>query len=550
MLAFVDRRHPGYHGMIEHWTFCEQTYEGGRQWFINNIHKYIKEGGHEFKDRLNRSYRFNHTKEVISLVTKYIFKEGIIRNDEDAPKAVREFWRQATPDGSSIDALMKRASDKSSQTGRVWLVVDNNATQVLSQADEAEGAQRIYAYLISQQDVLDFSYDQWGKLRWVLYRLPYRQDEDPVASSGEVLPRYMLWTQDEWVLLEERKRESPGHGIDTSAVTTSHAIFGSIGTGGDRREVVLVDRGVNQLGPVIPVLRINHMETEEPFSPQGLVDEIAYLDRTVANYLSNLDAIIQDQTFSQLVLPGQALNPGEEGHDKMLEMSTKRAFTYDGESGTAPTYISPDASQAKLIIEVIKMIIGEIYHSVGMAGERTKQDNAQGIDNSSGVAKAYDFERMNALLCAKADQLDRAENEMMRFVCLWAGEAMPEADLVKYPDSYDVRTLPDEFEIAQNLSILEAPESLRRVQMTAVMDKMFPRLAASIRDKIIKEMKDWPADPLAQMQDVIQLTGSGDGKPVKSVLKSQKPVGGNKQGLAGPTSTSMQGQAGTATAKP
>ena len=558
MLAFVDRRHPGYHEMIEHWTFCEQTYNGGRQWFIHNIHKYIKEGGHEFRDRLNRSYRFNHTREVTSLVTKYIFKEGIIRNDDDAPQAVIDFWKQATPDGSTIDELMKRASDKSSVAGRVWMVVDNNVSEVMSQADEADGTQRIYAYMISQQDVLDFAHDQWGKLRWVLYRIPHRQDDDPINSSGDVIPRYMLWTQDEWVLLEEHHRDRPlasEPSVTLSsdslalAVPQSQSMF-TVGTGQDKREVVLIARGDNKLSPVIPVRAINHMETEEPYSPPGLVDEIAYLDRTVANYLSNLDAIIQDQTFSQLVIPGQALLPGDEGESKMLEMSTRRAFTYDGESGTPPTYISPDATQAKLIIDVIKMIIGEIYHSVGMAGERTKSDNSQGIDNSSGVAKAYDFERMNALLCAKADQLDRAENDMMRFVCLWAGEAAPDKDLVKYPESYDVRSLPDEFEIAQNLAILEAPDSLRRVQMTAVMDKMFPRMPDKIRNTIIKELKDWPVDPMEQMQATIQMQSNGEGKPMKTGIKSQTPMGGNKQGLAGPTSTSMQGQAGTATAKP
>jgi hypothetical protein len=50
---------------------------------------------------------------------------------------------------------------------------------------------------------------------------------------------------------------------------------------------------------------------------------------------------------------------------------------------------------------VISKIINEIYHSVGLAGERTKEDNSQGIDNSSGVAKAYDFERVNALLAPR-----------------------------------------------------------------------------------------------------------------------------------------------------
>lgn len=102
---------------------------------------------------------------------------------------------------------------------------------------------------------------------------------------------------------------------------------------------------------------------------------------------------------------------------KLIEMGTKRLFTYDGSDGAKPYYLSPDVKQADLIIQVVTKIINEIYHTVGLAGERTKQDNAVGIDNSSGVAKAYDFERVNALLAAKADSLEAIENKIVDLVC-------------------------------------------------------------------------------------------------------------------------------------
>ena len=201
---------------------------------------------------------------------------------------MKEFWGKATPDGTTIDALMKRASDKSSQTGRVWIVIDNNVTEVMSRADETNGTQRIYAYIISQQDVLDFAYDEWGTLLWILYRIPYRDDTDPVNSSGSILPRYMLWTQEEWVLLEERAKGRANYGTD-QAVRKAQTIYVNTSTqNASKREIVPIARGDNKLGPVIPVRAINHMETDEPYSPPGLVDDIAYLDRTVANYLSNL----------------------------------------------------------------------------------------------------------------------------------------------------------------------------------------------------------------------------------------------------------------------
>ncbi|MFW8079958.1 hypothetical protein ACOIFA_31015, partial [Klebsiella pneumoniae] len=91
----------------------------------------------------------------------------------------------------------------------------------------------------------------------------------------------------------------------------------------------------------------------------------------------------------------------------------------DSESGNQPFYLSPDPKQAQMIITTIQTVINEIYHSVGVAGERTKQDNAKGIDNSSGAAKLYDFQRVNSLLITKAERLERAERQMMFLAAKW-----------------------------------------------------------------------------------------------------------------------------------
>ena len=563
LARFVDRRHPDFDRHIHHWEFCVSTYEGGREWFIANIHPYLKEGTLEYAARIKRAYRFNHTKEVVQLVTKYIFKQGVIRNKKDASTALISFWAQPIQDGSPIDVLMQRISNWSSINGRVWVVVDNKAPQgMISKADEKNGQTRIYAYCIKQQDMLDFSRDEWGKLRWVLYRMPYRDDEDPLKVKVGISPRYMLWTREEWFLLEDHyvvqdpattlvvdQSNNPivqtvAAGAATAALNTSPI---------QNRKITLIDSGKNNLGEV-PVFAVDHIESEMMYAPPGLIDDIAYLDRACANYLTNLDAIIQDQTFSQLAMPAQGLMPGEESYNKMLEMGTKRIFLYDGESQRPPEYLCPDASQAQLIISTIRMIIGEIYHTIGMAGERTKQDNAMGIDNSSGVAKAYDFDRMNALLCAKAQMLQRAEERLSYLVRRWAGEIqeaqgdIPAEDktvdsLIKYPDDYDVRGLLDEFEIADNLSLLAAPDGVRRQQMTSLVDKLFPRLAKDLKDQLMSEMKQWPVDPA----EAAQSTLSSINKLGNTISKFQqngglaKPGGATPEGSPSP-SESTQGQ--------
>jgi hypothetical protein len=478
--ALIERRHPEYEENKDHWDFLEETYEGGREWFKDNIFRYIKEGDTEYADRLSRAYRFNHSREVVDLLNKYLFKQNITRNEADAPESVKRFWAKATRNGLAIKELARQISKKTSIYGRVAVVIDNtngvNGKPVLSKADEKNAGVRTYAYIVGPEQLLDYAFDDDGVLEWALIEECVRDAADPMNSSGDEEERYRLWTKTEWRLYKEVKE-------------------------GRRKVVKEIGRGVHDLG-LVPIVLADNIISDEEYCAQSLIDEIAYLDRAVANYLSNLDAIIQDQTFSQLAMPAQNVLPGEDNYTKLTEMGTKRIFLYDGESNTQPFYLSPDPKQAQMILAVINKIIGEIYHTVGLAGERTKQDNAVGIDNSSGVAKAYDFERVNALLAAKADSLEVIENKIAYIVAKWSGEeASLDKDLVSYPDDFDTRGLYDEFDIAARLMLIGAPDAVRQEQMKAVLDKLFPQLAKDLRKKMEAELKKWPVDPADLTQD-------------------------------------------------
>jgi hypothetical protein len=478
LAQMIERRHPFYALLTPHWNFLEATYDGGREWFDENLFKFHKEGVVEFEDRQKRAYRPNHTREVVDLVNKYIFKATIARKVDDAPDHVKAFWTNATMHRRDVTDFMRLVSQKSSVFGKIWVVMDSIApAEGATIADQKSGAARVYGYIVKPQNALDMAFDATGALEWIMIQESFRDDE-LFGGSGTVQPRYRLWTQNHWALFAEGKRR------------------------GSKRRYEIVAVGEHNLGAV-PVFAVDHVIAEDQYWATGLIDDVAYLDRAVANYLSNLDAIIQDQTFSQLVIPAQAIMPDDEGDAKILEMGTKRMFTYDAQAGVAPQFISPDPRQATLILSVINKIISEIYHTVGMSGERTKEDNSMGIDNSSGVAKAYDFERMNAMLASKAQSLQVAENKMVAFTRLYNTDGDPtsvfedeDSKLVSYPGNFDVRSLYDEFEIASQLALLAAPDKVRQEQMKLLIDKLFPGLA----DKLIKELKasvtdDWPAEP-------------------------------------------------------
>ncbi len=520
----VQRRHPHYDESSKHWEFLEETYEGGREWFKKNIFRYMKEGDQEYRDRVQRAYRFNHTREVVDLINKYLFKQNIVRNDVDSPQCVQEFWKSSTRSGLSIDDFAKQVSKKTSIYGRVGIVVDTTAPsgQILSKADAKKKGVKTYAYIVTPNQLLDYAFDDNnGDLLWVLIREVVRDDTNPLKSSGKQHERFRLWTQTDWQLYEEQ-------------------------TEGRRKIIKKIASGDHNLG-VVPVILADNIVTDEEYESPALIDDIAYLDRAVANYLSNMDAIIQDQTFSQLVMPAQNVIPGEDNYTKMQEMGTKRVFLYDGEGGKGPEYISPDVKQAELIMGTINKVISEIYHTVGLAGERTKQDNAVGIDNSSGVAKAYDFERVNALLAAKAASMETIERKITALVALWnsADGQMADNDFVSYPKQFDTRGLYDEFDIAARLMLIDAPDSVRQEQMEMMIDKLFPQLDKETKSKMLKDVEDWPVDPL---QEQAQLLQRGVGKPVTSKVVVTDPTtaapntpnapGDKKQ----PTKNKRQGQ--------
>ena len=471
LAALVKRRHPRYEEKEAHWHFVEATYEGGRTWFADNIFRYLKEGDREYKDRLGRAYRFNHTKQVVDLVDKYLFKMSISRKVEDAPDGLKRFWEDATLDGQDIDEFSKRISTAASKYGRPYVVVDSNVdpeSAPVSKADEKKGQARVYAYIVLPQDMLDMAYDEQGCLLWALIRENHRDDADPLGSSGKFVPRYRLWTCTEWRLFEERKERG-------------------------RTKVTQIGGGPNEIG-VVPVIQADHNYCEDQWAAPGLIDDVAYLDRANANYLSNLDAIIQDQTFSQLTIPAQAASGGDEDSEgKLTEIGTSRIFTYDAQGGGKPEFISPDPRQAGMILTAITTIVGEIYHSVGLKAERTGSNSGGGGDEASGVAKAYDFEKINSLLASKAAALELTERKINRMVARYTQEEdRVTDDLVTYPVDFDVRGIYDEFEIAARLNLLAAPEELRREQMRTLMKKLLPSASKDQMKKLESSLKAWP----------------------------------------------------------
>jgi hypothetical protein len=228
-------------------------------------------------------------------------------------------------------------------------------------------------------------------------------------------------------------------------------------------------------------------------------------------------------------MPAQGLLPGEEGYDKLISMSTKRVFLFNGEAGSVPFYLSPDPKQAQMVLTAISAIINEIYHSVGLSGERTQSNSGGAGNEASGVAKSYDFERVNSLLSAKARSLELTERKVASMVGLYYGLKNIDVDsLLSYPAEFDVRSVYDEFEIATQLMLLTAPDEVRKEQMRLVIKKLFPAASDAVVTTLENSLGDWPPEELIDQPGLgaPKSPGKSSGNPAKAkaVQKTAKEM--------------------------
>jgi hypothetical protein len=144
----VKRRHPDYASNSGALGVPGAVLQG-RPRLDRRQHLHLPQGrSEEFAKRKERAYRFPHSREVVSLVNKYVFKGAIERRDEDKlPAEVKDFWKSSTLLKRPIADLMSTISTWTSTFGRIWIVVDNNVPRERSLKPSArQSGGRCYAY--------------------------------------------------------------------------------------------------------------------------------------------------------------------------------------------------------------------------------------------------------------------------------------------------------------------------------------------------------------------------------------------------------------------
>lgn len=427
------RRHPEYAANASEWAFLRQSIEGGPGYVNGNLFRHPKEDPKVFEERQKRAadHHLNLTAQVVQTYLGYLFQTRPTPAPE-LPEWLERFIESGDQEGRALVELAKDVATWNMGYGIIWVGVDKPPAPTgpdgepvdLSEAQEIELRLEPYAYVVHPTHVLDGRIER-GVVKWLLVQEDKRDDADPLNSSGQIVTKFRLWTEGEWMLLSQVER-----------------------SGG--KEWQVESQGVNPLKrvPFVPF----RFGSGSGFACPGLVADIAHIDRAIFNKSSLLDEIHYAQTFGQLAIPykgnlyeedGDGFKLTSEGQG-ILTMGLHTVLPYAAEAG-APGYVAPPNGPAEVLSKSIKDMARMLLGLALLDGEAAQEEGGQ---RASGISKAYTFEKLNRRLASIADQLEADFRLVFDLVARWLGKDPEEIpwNAWDFPDSFEVRSLAQDIE--------------------------------------------------------------------------------------------------------
>lgn len=431
------------------------SYRGG-YWYLQGdyLETHALEWKEDFENRKRRAYYLNNCKTVVHAYTNLIFRETIVRTTSSE---ITPFINNADKCGTSLEKIMKKVSNWSSIYGKCYVFVDMPKTngQVLTLQDVVNLEIFPYVKVLSPLDIINWQKNDYGEFEWVLIRTEKWVGE----YDKELIVEYRRIGKDSFIL------------YDT--------------------EGNVVEELENPLG-VVPIVEVFHDEGKEGLS---LIEDIAYINRTIYNWTSNIDEMIERQTFSQLVYPddGSLIDNAPQGVEEedlqaiiAKRLGTAHVLTFPANSGQPPHFISPDTRQLSVIWDLVKAHIREIYREAGLVG--TSEDLYGSVFRSGRMAQVQHL-NISSFLKAKADNLEEAENKILKLYCKWMDKEWRDEYASVYPKKFNIFAIYDFIRITFDVVSAGFSKKLNKILLQDLAKQLLLNHPDEVKEEVRQEIE-------------------------------------------------------------
>lgn len=403
------------------------------------LFRHPRERETEYFNRRKRAHYHNFVRSTCNMLVSHATKRAVTREGDPL---LDEFWRGVDyRRQKSIDAFTRDGLRWAQVMGITWACVDN----------DPRNPRMPYAYWVSPLDILDWEVDGYGELIWLKQ---FVSVEAPRSWNQPVRPLYQfrIWTRD--------------------SVTT----WQTDENGGSQRSLGTVNHGVGKV-PFVPLFSIRDEQVSFP-DGQPLLIDLCKGSNHVFNLSSLLSDILYRQTFSWLAIPDPNVDT--------IQIGLGTAFGWNpGLNGGEPKYISPDADQARVLMEAADREIERMRQAVGVG--RGRSDGSR--EQASADAIELESEDKRSILADIATEAEDFERRLAEMARAYRTASPSQSTRIEYAREFNVRALQQDIDECLSIRKLFVAPEVDVEMFSDIVRRKFTGKTPAELDQLVKAVE-------------------------------------------------------------
>ena len=367
------------------------------------IQPFPGEDNFTYLDRVNNSNYVNNVQPIVRVTNSFLTKEDAQR--ENVPDKIAEWIKSVTPDRKHIREHAKNVCWRGQVVGWCATLVDMpNGIPAANLADSEAAEVRPYLTTYWPQEIWDYDISPSGEILAIKFVREHEVERTSMLDEKMYVQEIVCWYRDHWekYIISVPGPIPDGMGINPGPGKYNRIIDESSGPN------PFVDPKTGR--GVVPVsfFRWDEALDNMPFTGQPQILALAQIARKQYNQQSELDYMMRAQVFGQLVGPINASGaPG--ATQGTIQVGYGNFLPEPIEGKGIWRYISPDGSVSETYESALERNKRDGYRiSLIDAGEGKQAETAEG--------RKLRFQQTDAMLASAAENLDRWEKAILRFV--------------------------------------------------------------------------------------------------------------------------------------
>ena len=220
----INREHPEYAASRLTWRQYKDLYAGGER-LRSRASEYLvrrhKEPGEVYSERLSRAFYQNYIGSIVDWYAATLLRREPMILFDESDAGTRSFYDTFADDcdlrGSTLSEFFRRRIAEALVCGSSYIVVDFPRTHgsAASRAEEdASGRSRAYLVDYSPEEVINWNYDQHGRLDWVVIRTSCLRQSRITDEQWERETRWVYYDREAYQIYRKAGENQPLELVD------------------------------------------------------------------------------------------------------------------------------------------------------------------------------------------------------------------------------------------------------------------------------------------------------------------------------------------------